>query len=121
MKLPIFIQRLEGLVIFLGALYIFYLRFDNWLGFALIFLAVDLTMAGYLINNKLGAYVYNLGHTYILPSLVYLLARAQDSSALTFAALVWFAHISLDRALGYGLKSTSGFSDTHLGKIGRHE
>jgi hypothetical protein len=29
------------------------------------------------------------------------------------------AHIGLDRALGYGLKHESGFSDTHLGRIGR--
>ena len=34
-------------------------------------------------------------------------------------ALVWFAHIGMDRALGFGLKHTSGFQDTHLGRIGR--
>jgi hypothetical protein len=34
-------------------------------------------------------------------------------------ALVWFAHIGLDRALGYGLEYDTGFHDTHLGRIGR--
>ena len=34
------------------------------------------------------------------------------------AALIWIAHIGLDRALGYGLKYATGFGDTHLGHIG---
>jgi len=34
-------------------------------------------------------------------------------------ALVWAAHIGLDRALGYGLKLPTGFHDTHLGAFGR--
>ncbi|MDD9911252.1 MAG: DUF4260 family protein, partial [Ahrensia sp.] len=34
-------------------------------------------------------------------------------------ALIWAAHISGDRALGYGLKYESNFKHTHLGKIGR--
>lgn len=33
-------------------------------------------------------------------------------------ALIWFAHIGMDRALGYGLKYPSGFRETHLGRIG---
>jgi hypothetical protein len=38
---------------------------------------------------------------------------------LTAVAIVWFAHIGLDRALGYGLKYADGFQHTHLGTIGR--
>jgi Domain of unknown function (DUF4260) len=34
-------------------------------------------------------------------------------------AAVWAAHIGFDRMLGYGLKDTSGFVDTPLGRIGR--
>jgi hypothetical protein len=33
-------------------------------------------------------------------------------------ALIWLAHIGIDRALGYGLKYTTGFGFTHLGRIG---
>jgi Domain of unknown function (DUF4260) len=29
------------------------------------------------------------------------------------------AHIGLDRALGYGLKYSTAFGDTHLGRTGR--
>lgn len=38
---------------------------------------------------------------------------------LQLAALVLLAPSSLDRMLGYGLKFTSGFQGTHLGKIGK--
>ncbi len=35
-------------------------------------------------------------------------------------AAIWIAHIAMDRALGYGLKpSPTGFTDTHLGRIGK--
>jgi hypothetical protein len=38
---------------------------------------------------------------------------------LTPYALIWIAHIGLDRAVGYGLKYGSGFGHTHLGLMGR--
>ncbi len=34
-------------------------------------------------------------------------------------AMIWLAHIGIDRALGYGLKYSAGFGFTHLGRIGR--
>jgi hypothetical protein len=33
--------------------------------------------------------------------------------------LLWAFHIAGDRVLGYGLKFTSSFQDTHLGTIGK--
>jgi hypothetical protein len=33
-------------------------------------------------------------------------------------ALIWFAHIGMDRALGFGLKYPTAFRHTHLGRIG---
>jgi hypothetical protein len=34
-------------------------------------------------------------------------------------AMIWMAHIGIDRALGYGLKYSEGFGFTHLGRIGK--
>lgn len=34
-------------------------------------------------------------------------------------ALVWCAHIGVDRALGFGLKYREGFAHTHLGLLTR--
>jgi hypothetical protein len=31
--------------------------------------------------------------------------------------LIWFAHIGVDRAIGYGLKYPTGFKDTHLQRV----
>lgn len=38
---------------------------------------------------------------------------------LMAGALIWIAHVGMDRALGYGLKRDTGFRDTHLGRIGK--
>ena len=38
---------------------------------------------------------------------------------LELAAIILFAHSSLDRALGYGLKYDDSFGNTHLGSIGK--
>ena len=32
-------------------------------------------------------------------------------------ALIWAAHIGVDRVLGYGLKYPTAFRDTHLGPV----
>jgi len=34
-------------------------------------------------------------------------------------AIIWLAHIGIDRALGFGLKYSLGFGFTHLGRIGK--
>ena len=42
------------------------------------------------------------------------------NSPLTLSiAMIWLAHIGIDRALGYGLKYSAGFGFTHLGRIGK--
>ena len=40
-----------------------------------------------------------------------------DSSTATQIALIWLAHIGVDRLLGYGLKYPTGFKDTHLQRV----
>jgi len=62
----------------------------------------------------------HLTHSKLGPALLAGLALWYGSPWLLQATLIWFAHIGFDRALGYGLKYASAFSDTHLGRIGRH-
>jgi hypothetical protein len=78
-----------------------------------------LSFAGYLAGPRLGAACYNLVHTTIGP-----LALGAAGSILAWPsavamALIWLAHIGIDRALGYGLKYEAGFGFTHLSRIGR--
>ena len=41
------------------------------------------------------------------------------STLVLSIAMIWLAHIGIDRALGYGLKYFDGFAFTHLGRIGK--
>jgi uncharacterized protein DUF4260 len=45
--------------------------------------------------------------------------RLEGLCVLIAAGLIWTAHVRFDRALGYGLKYSAGYSFTHLGRIGR--
>lgn len=110
--------RLEGLVV-LGAAVLAYASLGApWLLFALLILVPDLAMIGYVGGPRVGAVVYNLAHTYVAPALLGTLGLIGARPAVMAAALVWTAHIGLDRALGFGLKRPTGFKDTHLGRLG---
>lgn len=96
----------------------FYLGY-NWIFFLVLLFMPDLSMVGYLINPKVGAIIYNLGHVYISPTILLLVFFSIDIKMLLGISLIWFAHISMDRLLGFGLKHFSGFKDTHLGQMGK--
>jgi hypothetical protein len=113
----VLLQRLEGLAaLALGAAAYAWLG-QSWLVFAVLFLVPDITMLGYLRSPRLGALIYNLGHTYAAPGVLALAGLAMGPLAYGLAA-IWVAHIGLDRMLGYGLK-LEGFDFTHLGPIGK--
>ena len=112
--------RLEGFVIMALSVYFYFQTGLGWWLFALLLFSFDVGMLGYLQGPKFGALVYNLFHSYISPVLLLAIALLVASPFMTGIALIWFAHIGLDRMLGYGLKSPEGFAYTHLGKLGKH-
>jgi hypothetical protein len=89
--------------------------------FALLFFAPDLSFLAYFISPRIGAIAYNLVHTTLAPLALLALAIWLQNPASLSIALIWLAHIGADRALGYGLKYATDFSDTHLGRIGRRQ
>jgi hypothetical protein len=111
--------RLEEL--FLGLLAFFLFRPLNiaWWWFALLFLAPDLGMLGYLAGPRVGAFTYNLVHHKALAVAAYVAGAWLGLPWLQFAGLIILAHSSFDRVLGYGLKYPDAFQHTHLGMIGR--
>jgi hypothetical protein len=116
---PVLFQRLEGLVAFLF-FFLMYLAFGYpLLFFVILFFSIDLSMLGYFVNARVGALVYNLGHSYTIPLIGLALAYWLKIGPLFAFMLIWMAHIGLDRAVGFGLKFPTGFSDTHLGKVGK--
>ncbi len=113
------ILKLEEAAIFLICIFLFSkLDFAWWWFPALLFLP-DIGMIGYIINPKIGAFTYNLLHHRLLASLVAVYSLTYGNEYWQIAAIILFAHISLDRVLGYGLKYNDSFNNTHLGVIGK--
>ena len=110
--------RAEGVALLAAATALYAMADGNWWLFALLFLAPDLAMLGYLRSARIGAVLYNAAHSTLGPLALAGLGVSTIPEALP-PALIWLAHIGFDRALGYGLKYGSGFGDTHLGRIGR--
>jgi hypothetical protein len=110
--------RLEGIAAAVGAITAYAVVGGNWWLFALLILAPDLSMLGMLAGERLGSRTYNLAHTYVVPALLAAMAWFGSVAWLMPVALIWIAHIGVDRALGYGLKYDA-FKATHLGWIGK--
>jgi len=100
---------------------VFYISVGNfaWYWLPILFIVVDLSMAGYLASSRLGALTYNIGHSLIGPAILVALYIATTNQTILFVSLIWLFHILVDRALGYSLKHTKGFEHTHLGPIGK--
>ncbi len=111
--------RLEGAVVLAAALAAYAHFGAGWGVFALWVLAPDLSMLGYLAGPRAGAALYNAAHSYAGPVALLALGVLAAMPWAVAGALIWCAHIGFDRALGYGLKYTSGFGFTHLGRVGR--
>jgi Domain of unknown function (DUF4260) len=113
------ILRLEGFCVLATSLLVYERLGMGWGVFAVFFLAPDLAMLGYVIGPRTGAVSYNFSHSYIGALMTIALGVDLSAPVATAAGLIWIAHVGFDRALGYGLKYSSGFRSTHLGLIGR--
>ena len=109
--------RLEGLVAAVASAVLYARTGASWWLFVALWLVPDLSMLAYLKRPCLGARYYNVAHTYLLPGVLGLLGWLLHANALLPVALIWVNHIAVDRLLGYGLKYSSGFRDTHLGTL----
>jgi Domain of unknown function (DUF4260) len=117
---PKLLLRLEGATLFLGAIVAFSMTEQPWWLFALLILVPDLSMAGYLAGSRVGALVYNAVHVTLGPIILTVVGLLLSDLPVLGVAMIWLAHIGIDRALGYGLKYGNGFGFTHLGRIGRN-
>ncbi len=115
--MPKFLLHLEGTVVAAAGLWVYHQLGASWGLFAALILVPDLSMLGYLAGPVWGARLYNLGHTYVLPGLLWLCLSFLAPAIALPVALIWTIHIGIDRALGFGLKYGSGFKDTHLNKV----
>ncbi len=109
--------KLEELTLFGGSIYLFTLTPYAWWVFPLLLFVPDISMLGYVINTKLGSIIYNFGHHRGIIILLYFLAVYIKSDVLALISIILFAHSTLDRVFGYGLKYSDDFKHTHLNEL----
>lgn len=108
---------LEGFAFLILSICMYAFYDYSWIVFILLLLVPDLSMLGYLINQKTGAVIYNLFHTYSIPIVVVILGTLLSSSVALQLGLIWISHIGMDRMVGLGLKYQTGFKDNHLNQM----
>ena len=116
---PRILLRLEGAAAFAAGIAAFAHLGGSWRLFALLFLVPDLSMLGYLASARAGAIAYNAAHSYLFATGLAAFGLGLGAELPLLLAAIAAAHVGFDRALGYGLKYASAFTDTHLGRIGR--
>lgn len=107
----------EGLALLVAAVVAYYLMGGRWWLFALLLFVPDVFMLGYLVDKRVGALVYNAGHTVTVPLVLIGLSLVFGWTLGSAIGVIWLAHIGLDRTMGYGLKYATGFKDTHLQRV----
>jgi len=107
----------EELIQFLAAIYLFSRLSFAWWWFPALILVPDVSMIGYLVNPLVGAVSYNIVHHKGLGIVIGLLGLMTGNQTLMLAGIILFAHSSMDRMLGYGLKYADSFKHTSLGNL----
>ncbi|MDG5472011.1 DUF4260 domain-containing protein [Jeotgalibacillus sp. ET6] len=107
----------EGFAGLALSLYIYGFYQFSWILFVLLLYSPDVSMIGYVINQKLGAILYNVFHTYVLSIACVFCGLLLTNQLVLAIGLIWSAHIGMDRMFGYGLKYPTNFKDTHLHRV----
>src|SRR5436189_5543241 len=111
--------RIEGLAAFAAGVGLFGMTGAPWLLAVPLILVPDVSAVGYLAGPRVGAFAYNLVHTWAAGLLLLALGLSSGVPAVEVVGAILIAHVGMDRAVGYGLKLPTAFQDTHLGRIGR--
>lgn len=109
------ILRLESALVFSVCCYAFAQYNGNWLLFLYFFFIPDLALVAYWAGPRFGAIFYNIMHSYMLPLALLIMSFSEKPQWFSLA-IIWLAHISFDRMLGYGLKYQQSIHFTHLGE-----
>jgi hypothetical protein len=118
MSLPAMFLRIEGATLLALMLFGYERYGQSWWLFVILLLLPDVGLLGYLANPRLGAFTYDVTHTSLGPAIVTVIGITTSSSLVLSLGLIWFAHIGMDRAAGFGLKyPAAAFNETHLQRV----
>jgi len=109
--------HLEGAALLVAATVAYFALGQPWWLFLLVLFAPDLSLLGYLSGPRLGSVVYNAAHTMLGPLALLGIGVWAGQGTAVAVALVWLAHIGLDRLVGYGLKYPEAFKRTHFDAV----
>lgn len=111
--------RLEGLAVLALTIAAYWQLDGSWWWFFGLLLWPDLAFFAYIKSQFIGAHLYNALHSYIGPLAIGLIGSVADQQTIMLFALIWTAHIGMDRFAGYGLKYPALPDVTHLGLKGK--
>ena len=119
MSLTRILLHLEGAAVLALATAAFFAFGHPWWLFLLLLLAPDLSLLGYLAGPRVGAAAYNAVHTMLGPLVLLGVGwwLGGGASMAVAVALVWLAHIGMDRMVGYGLKYPDSAKRSHFDQL----
>lgn len=117
-------QRLENAIIAVAIVVAMITWGQPWWILLAAFLAFDVSALGYVVNERVGAFCYNLVHNYTAPAALTAVWASLELGGVNLdwiavVAASWGFHVAVDRALGFGLK-LGPFAHTHLGGLGKN-
>ena len=116
-RFPHALLRLEGLALGAAAVVVYFHEGYGWILFLALILAPDLSFGAYAFGPKTGAVVYDLLHTEVFAVALGTAGLVSGGKLATELALIWLAHIGVDRLVGYGLKYPTAFDETHFSRV----
>ena len=116
-RLPRVVLHVEGAAVAIASVALYFNAGFPWWLLLVLVLAPDLSLVGYAAGPTVGAFAYDAAHTYTLPIALGTIGVLAGAETALQISLIWFVHIGVDRAIGYGLKYPGGFKDTHLQRV----
>lgn len=118
MKFARVLLQAEGVAVTAAAVWAYAAQTDaSWLLLAGLWLVPDVGLLGFLGGSRVGAAAYNVTHSALGPVAVIGLGAGMGSELVLAIGLIWTTHVGIDRAIGYGLKSSWSAKHTHLQQL----
>ena len=114
MSIPALLLRAEGLALLAAAVTLYFTQGFGWVAFAALLLVPDLAFLVFVVNKRAGIIAYNAMHALLAPVMLGLAALLFGWTVGLQLALIWLAHIGMDRVFGYGLRYVDDAEDSHM-------